>query len=83
MQWLGFFYSGKCIFPVAQIRGGYPNQFLELSATRTDFVAVSNVMVGGRSRQVTSIMLYTREWIHQCYLNPLQNVTRRYSMMIL
>lgn len=64
----------KCIFQVDQIRGGFPNQFVELKAESTRFVASANVLIGGRSRKVTNIMLYTMPWLQQCYLGPIEQL---------
>ena len=74
--------EGKCIFQVSDLRGSN-NEFVELSAAKTTVVATSSVMMSGRNIQVAKIMLYEPIWRQKYYDQPMRELSRSSSCILL
>ena len=75
--------EGKCIFQVSDLRGSTSNEFVELSAAKTTVVATSSVMMSGRNIQVAKIMLYKPIWRQKYYDEPMRELSRSSSCILL
>jgi len=64
---------GKCIF-LDETGSRTDNRFLEITSTQTKFAASATVLVGGRQKRVTKIMLYKRQWLQTYYLDPMERL---------
>lgn len=69
-------FEDKVFFQSEALCRGAPNRLYEVSQVRHEILAVSNIIVAGRSRQVTKIMTYTMPWMHYCYLQPMQGLAQ-------
>lgn len=71
------FFLDKCISIMPEGTPGSRNRFLELSSTQTTFVASSSVLIAGRQRRVTEIMLYKPSWMQDNYLGPIERMASK------
>ena len=72
-------FEDKVFFQSAALCRGAPNRLYEISQVRHEVLAVSNIIVAGRSRQVNKIMAYTMPWMHYCYIQPMKGLAERLS----
>ena len=56
--------------------GDSNNEFLELTAVKTDLVVTDSVLIGGQRRQIRKIMTFKKVWMERNYLEPLQEIQR-------
>ena len=59
--------------------GDSTNEFLELTAVKTDLVVTDSVLIGGQRRQIRKIMTFKKVWMERYYLEPLQEIQRSSS----
>lgn len=72
-------FDDKVFFQSEALCRGAPNRLYEISQVRHEVLAVSNIVVAGRSRQVNKIMAYTMPWMHYCYIQPMKGLAERLS----
>ena len=66
-------FADKCIFKVEGDNSA--NEFYELTAAHTRFVAVNRILLAGQQKQVQKIMTYTHCWMHRYYYDPITIIT--------
>jgi hypothetical protein len=69
----------KVFFQSETLCRGAPNRLYEISQVRHQIVAVSNIIIAGRNRQVNKIMAYTMPWMHYCYIQPMKGLAESLS----
>lgn len=67
-------FEDKVFFQSEALCRGAPNRLYEINQVRHQVLVVSNIMVAGRSRQVTKIMAYTMPWMHYVYIQPMKGL---------
>ena len=60
----------KCIFPSEDSER--TNEFYELSAVSTRFLATRSIMIGGQQKRVQKIMTFKQSWLERNWINPIQ-----------
>ena len=66
---------GTVLFP-ADDCGSRSNEFLELSAVSTKLVVAESLVVGGQSKKIKKIMMFTKRWLETYYIEPLRSIER-------
>jgi hypothetical protein len=72
-------FEDKVFFQSETLCQGAPNRLYEISQVRHQIIAVSNIVVAGRNRQVNKIMAYTMPWMHYCYIQPMKGLVQSLS----
>jgi hypothetical protein len=72
-------FDDKVFFQSESLCRGAPNRLYEISQVRHQVLAVSNIIVAGRNRQVKKIMAYTMPWMHYCYIQPMKGLVESLS----
>jgi hypothetical protein len=72
-------FEDKVFFQSETLCRGAPNRLYEISQVRHQVLAVSNIIVAGRDRQVNKIMAYTMPWMHYVYLQPMKGLIESLS----
>ena len=54
--------------------GGSSNEFLELSAIKTDMVVTDSLLVGGQRKKIQKIMIFLKSWMEDYYNEPLRSI---------
>lgn len=65
--------ADKCIFKTDGEDS--KNEFYELTAAHTRFVAVNRIVIAGQQKKVQKIMTYTHCWMHRYYYDPIRIIT--------
>ena len=55
------------------------NEFFELSEVSTRMVLTDSLMVGGRHKKVSKIMMFKKAWLEKFYLEPIKEFAMRGS----
>ena len=66
----------ETIFHPTDDCGEYSNQFLELSATKTDVLVSDSLLVGGQRKKIQRIMLFKKSWMEKNYIEPMRSIQR-------
>ena len=66
----------KCIFMDEDMCGDRSNRFFELSAVSNTMVVSRSIMINGRTSRVTNIMTFTRSWLRNNFMDPLEEFQR-------
>ena len=64
------------IFHPATDCGNFSNQFLELSAVKTDLLVTESLVIGGHHRRILKSMRFKKTWVENNYINPLFSIER-------
>jgi len=64
------------IFHPATDCGDSSNQFLELSAVKTDLLVTESLVIGGHRKRILKNMRFTKSWMERNYINPLSSIGR-------
>jgi len=72
-------FEDKVFFESQALCRGAPNRLYEISQVRHQVVVAENIIVAGRSRQVTKIMAYTMPWMHYVYIQPMKGLVETLS----
>ncbi len=67
---------GAIFIPCENIPGK-TNQFLELSAVKTQMVLTDSLLIGGQRKKVQKIMMFEKAWVERNYLEPLKTIVER------
>ncbi|CAF2045448.1 unnamed protein product [Rotaria magnacalcarata] len=59
--------------------GSSGNKFYEISQVSNRFDVVGSILVAGRSRRVTSIMIYKMSWLRTSYFGPMNRLADRFN----
>ena len=51
--------------------GGKNNAFFELSAVQSSLLISDSIVIGGQTRTVKKIMVYTPQWLMENWRNPM------------
>ena len=53
-----------------------PNKFFKVGQSKISVAAVNSIIIGGASRRVLEIMIYTRDWIMRFFYAPLRELNQ-------
>ena len=56
--------------------GDSSNQFLELSAVKTDLLVTESLVIGGHRKRILKVMMFQKSWMESYYINPLRSIER-------
>ena len=64
------------IFHPSDNCGELSNQFLELSAVKTNLLVTDSLVVGGQRKRIVKIMLFKKVWMENNFIEPLRSIER-------
>lgn len=72
-------FEDKVFFESDALCGNSSNKFYEISQVSHNLLAVSSIIIAGRSRQVKQIMTYKMSWMRNNYLEPMLRLAQRFG----
>lgn len=70
----------KCMFHSDELCGNNLNQFYKITASKLRLAAADNIVIGGVSRNVTSIMAFKYRWLELNFLEPFEALVRELNV---